>query len=43
MTGVEEDKVQVVIDLLRKACVPPEDSQHRAITFVVDLPCYEQV
>jgi uncharacterized protein YaaQ len=43
MTGVEEDKVQVVIDLLRKACFPPEDSQHRATIFVVDMPYYEQI
>jgi len=43
MAGVEEDKVQVVIDLLRKACCPPEDSQHRATIFVVDMPYYEQI
>ena len=43
MTGVEEDKVQVGIDLLRKACFPPEDSQHRATIFVVDMPYYEQI
>jgi uncharacterized protein YaaQ len=43
MAGVEEDMVQVVIDLLRKACCPPEDSQHRATIFVVDMPYYEQI
>jgi uncharacterized protein YaaQ len=43
MTGVEEDKVQVLIDLLRNACSPPVDSQHRATIFVVDMPYYEQI
>jgi len=43
MTGVEEDKVQVVNDPLRKACLPPVDSQHGATIFVVDMPCYEQI
>ena len=43
MTGVEEDKVQVVIDLLHQTCCPPEDSQHRATIFVVDMPYFEQI
>ena len=43
MTGVEEDKVQVVIDLLHQTCCPPEDSQHRATIFVVDMPFFEQI
>jgi uncharacterized protein YaaQ len=44
MLGVEEGMVQPVIDLLRKECVPaPEDSQHRATIFVVDMPFFEQI
>ena len=43
MTGVEEDKVQAVIDLLHQVCCPPEDSQHRATIFVVDMPYFEQI
>lgn len=43
MTGVEGEKVQAVIDLLRKTCQPAEESQHRATVFVVDLPYFEQI
>ena len=43
MIGVEEGKVQAVIDLLHQACFPPEDSQHRATIFVVDMPVFEQI
>ena len=43
MIGVEENKVQAVIDLLHQACCPPEDSQHRATIFVVDMPYFEQI
>ena len=43
MIGVEEDKVEAVIELLREACCPPEDLQHRATIFVVDMPYFEQI
>jgi len=43
MLGVEEEKIQAVIDLLCQACCPPEDIQHRATIFVVDMPYYEQI
>jgi uncharacterized protein YaaQ len=43
MMGVEEEKVQAVVDLLRQACFPPEDGQHRATIFVVDMPYFEQI
>jgi uncharacterized protein YaaQ len=43
MTGIEEDQVQVVIDLLHQVCCPPEDIQHRATIFVVDMPYFEQI
>jgi uncharacterized protein YaaQ len=43
MTGIEEDQVQQVIDLLRQTCCPSDDSQHRATIFVVDMPYFEQI
>ena len=43
MTGIEEDQVQAVIDLLHQACCPPKDTQHRATIFVVDMPYFEQI
>jgi uncharacterized protein YaaQ len=43
MTGVEAEKVQSVINLLREVCCPPEDAEHRATIFVVDMPYFEQV
>ena len=43
MSGIEDDKVQSVIDLLRETCCPPEEAQHRATVFVVDMPYFEQV
>ena len=43
MIGVEEDKIQAVIELLQQACCPPEESQHRATIFVVDMPYFEQI
>lgn len=43
MTGVEDEKVHDVIELLRSVCRPPEDGQHRATVFVVDMPYFEQI
>ncbi len=43
MIGVEGEKVEAVIDLLREACCPSEDLQHRATIFVVDMPYFEQI
>ncbi len=43
MSGVEENRVQPVIDLLRSICCPPEEGEHRATVFVVDMPYFEQV
>jgi uncharacterized protein YaaQ len=43
MTGVENSKVQAVLDLLRKACSPADDTHHRATIFVVDMPYFEQI
>ena len=43
MIGIEEDQVQAVIDLLHQVCCPPEDPEHRATIFVVDMPYFEQI
>jgi uncharacterized protein YaaQ len=43
MLGVEEDKVQAVMDLLHKTCTPAKDDQHSATIFVVDMPYFEQI
>jgi uncharacterized protein YaaQ len=43
MIGVEEDRVQAVIDLLHQTCCPPDESQYRATIFVVDMPFFEQI
>lgn len=43
MAGVEDDKVRTVIDLMRTACGPADESQHRATIFVVDMPYSEQI
>jgi uncharacterized protein YaaQ len=43
LIGVENEKVDPVIDLIRQACCPPDSEQHRATIFVVDMPHFEQV
>lgn len=43
LIGVEEPKVQGVIDLLRETCSPPEPGQSRATVFVVNAAHFEQV
>jgi len=43
LTGVEDEQVQEVVELLRQACCPPEDGQHQATVFVVDMPYFEQI
>jgi uncharacterized protein YaaQ len=43
MAGVQDDKVRAVIDLMRSACGPAEEAQHRATVFVVDMPYSEQI
>lgn len=41
--GVEQEKVEMVFELLRQSCGPAEGEQHRATVFVVDLPHFEQI
>ena len=43
MIGVEDDKVQSTVDLLKETCCPPEGDQHRATLFIVNAPYFEQV
>jgi uncharacterized protein YaaQ len=43
LAGVEDDKVQSVVDILQRACGPADPNQHRATVFVVDMPYYTQV
>lgn len=43
LTGVEEQHVQAVIDIVDETCKPPDPGQCRATVFVVDAPHFEQV
>ena len=43
LIGVEEQRVESIIDILRDTCGPPEPDQHRATIFVVDAPHFEQI
>jgi len=44
LIGVEPDRLQAAIDLLRESCCPSEDpEQHRATLFILDAPFFEQV
>ncbi len=43
LIGVEQGRVQGVIDLLRETCAQPDPGQHRATVFVVDAAHFEQV
>jgi len=42
MTGVEDDQVQKVIDLMKESAGPPEENQHRVTLFVLDAAESEQ-
>jgi len=43
LIGVEAERVDGVIGLLRETCSPPEPGQHRATLFVVNAAHFEQV
>lgn len=43
MIGVEADRVEEIIDLIRLACSPAAADQNRATVFVVDMPHFEQI
>ena len=43
LIGVEEEKVQAVIDLLRETVTKAQGGQHYGAVFVVNMPHYEQI
>lgn len=43
LIGVEAERVEGVIRLLRETCSPPEPGQHRATLFVVNATHFEQL
>jgi len=43
LIGVDEGKVQAVIDLLDNTCSPPDPGQNRATIFVVGASHFEQI
>jgi len=44
LIGLESDRVNSAIELIREACLPPEDKgQRRATVFVVDVARFEQL
>jgi uncharacterized protein YaaQ len=43
LIGVEQEKVQKVIDLIRDTCQVPNEGEHRATIFVVDAPYFDQI
>lgn len=43
MIGVDDDRLQSTVDLLKATCCPPEPNQHRATLFIINAPYFEQV
>jgi uncharacterized protein YaaQ len=43
MIGVEDEKVQTVVQLLNTVCSPAEREHNRATVFGVDMPYFEQI
>ena len=43
LIGVETERVDAAVDVLRQTCSSPDPGQHRATVFVVDAPHFEQV
>jgi uncharacterized protein YaaQ len=43
MLGVDSEKVDAVIELLKKVCSMPETGQSRATIFIVDMPDFVQI
>lgn len=43
LIGVNTEKVDEVLDILRQTCRPVGQEQHRATIFVVDMPYFEQI
>ena len=43
LIGVDNEKVETVIELLNHTCSPSDGEEHRATIFVVDMPHFEQI
>jgi uncharacterized protein YaaQ len=43
LVGVEDNQVEQVTELLRKTCCAPEEGQHRATIFVLNMPSYTKI
>ena len=43
MIGVDEEKLDAVIDLMRGACGAPESGQHSATLFIVNASHFVQI
>jgi uncharacterized protein YaaQ len=43
LIGVESDKVDAVLEILKQTTKPVDLQQHRATIFVVDMPYFEQI
>lgn len=43
LIGVEDQRVEPVVDVFRDTCSTPDPGQHRATIFVVDAPYFEQI
>jgi uncharacterized protein YaaQ len=44
MIGVEDDKLEAAVNVLRvTCCTPPEEDQHHATMFVLNAAHFEQV
>lgn len=43
LIGVESDKVEQVLEILKQKTQPVEQEQHRATMFVVDMPYFQQI
>ncbi len=44
LVGVNGEKVDAVMELLKRTCCPSEDKeQHRATIFVTDMPFFAQI
>ncbi len=43
LVGVEDEQVNAVIDLLSQTCCGPEEGQHRATIFTVNMTNYTKI
>lgn len=43
LIGVEEQQTGDVLEKIRDACLPPEERQHRATVFVLNLSRFEHI